>query len=104
VGLLPTLLAVCGWLLLLPLALRQPRPGLVLALPLLGLLSYLYFGLSYPTVDGGTLKTSFMLSTAPGWALGFGAALDRLRARAWGLTAALLTLCALVNLTFVVYP
>lgn len=104
VGLLPTLLAIAGWLALLPAALRRPGWALVAALPLLGLLSYLYFGLSYPTSYGGTLKTSFMLSTAPGWALGFGYALDRLRGRSWLLVCTLLAVCALVDLTFIVYP
>lgn len=102
-GLLPTLLALGGWLVLLSASLCRPRHLIVVLLPLLGLLSYLYFGLSYPTGDGGTLKTSFMLATAPGWAIGFGYAVDRLRGRAWRLTAAALALCALVDLTFIVY-
>ena len=43
-----------------------------------------------------------MLTTAAGWALGFGYALDRLRGRAWR-SLVLLGLFALAELPFLVY-
>ena len=44
-----------------------------------------------------------MLTTAAGWALGFGYALDRLRGRAWQVTVVLLGLFALAELPFLIY-
>ncbi len=44
-----------------------------------------------------------MLTTAGGWALGFGYALDRIRGRWWPVTLALLGVSALVELPFLVY-
>ena len=102
-GLLPTLLALAGWLLGARLWARRPERLLLALLPALGLLGFLYFTVSYPTPDGDVIKASYMLTTTPGWALGFGLALDRLRGTAWRLTLALLVVCALVDLTFVVY-
>jgi hypothetical protein len=103
IGLLPTLLAIVGWLAFARTSLRRP-PRLVVALvPLIGLLGLLYFTVGYPTNDGANIKTSYMLTTAGAWAIGFGYALDRLRGSAWRLTAALLVVCALVDVTFVVY-
>ena len=103
VGLLPTLVAVVGWLLLLAASLRSP-PRLALALlPLLGIAGYLYFTVSYPTPDGDVLKGTYMLTTVVGWAFGFGYALDRLRGNWFTLVATLLVLCALVELPFLFY-
>jgi hypothetical protein len=45
----------------------------------------------------------YLLTTTASWALGFGYALDRLRGGAWRLTVALLALCALVELPFLLY-
>jgi hypothetical protein len=103
VGLLPTLLALVGWLVLFRASLGRPARLVVALLPALGALSYLYFTVGYPTIDGGTLKTSYMLTTTPGWALGFGLAVDRLRGRIWVAAVVLLALCALADLTFIVY-
>jgi len=103
-GLLPTLLAISGFVVLLGASLRRPPRLLVPLLPLLGLLGFLYFTLSYPTPDGDVIKASYLLTTAAGWAICFGYALDRLRGGTWRLTAALLVLCTLVDLTFIVYP
>jgi hypothetical protein len=104
-GILPTLLAVAGWAAVLAAAVRRPfhrgttvegaRRGARLAvalLPLVGILGWLYFAVSYPTPVGDVLKGSYMLSTAAGWALGFGYALERLRGRL--ATAALAALSA----------
>ncbi|MFY9579942.1 MAG: hypothetical protein WAQ33_11500 [Gaiellaceae bacterium] len=105
-GLLPTLLAVAGWIALLAAARRMPARLPVALLPGLGILGYLYFTVSYPTVDGDVLKASYMLTSAPGWALGFGLACDRIaaRGRLWGLAlAVLLGAIALLSLPFLVY-
>ena len=103
VGILPTLLAVAGWVAFVHAARRRP-PRLALALlPLLGLIGYLYFIVAYPTPDGDVLKASYMLTTTAGWALGFGYALDRLRGRAWLFVAPLLVVCAVADLPFLVY-
>jgi len=103
VGLLPTLLALVGWLALVAASLRSgPRLAIAL-LPAIGILGYLYFSVSYPTGDGDVLKASYMLSTAAAWALGFGYGLERLRGRGWIVLVGLLALCAVVELPFLVY-
>jgi len=102
-GLVPTLLAVAGWLVLLVRSLRAPPRLAVALLPGLGLLGYLYFTVSYPTPDGDVLKASYMLTTAPAWALAFGYALDRLPGRARPVVAGLLAASALAALPFLVY-
>ena len=73
------------------------------SLPAVVLLGYLYFTVSYPTTAGDVLKATYLLTTAPVWALGFGYALERLRGAAWPVVLALLTLCALAELPFLVY-
>jgi Dolichyl-phosphate-mannose-protein mannosyltransferase len=102
-GLLPTLLAIGGWLLLLARSLRAPPRLAVALLPALGLLGYLYFTVSYPTPDGDVLKASYMLTTAPAWALAFGYALDRLPGRLRLAVAAVLAGSALAALPFLLY-
>jgi hypothetical protein len=102
-GLLPTLLAVGGWPVLLVRSWRIPARLPVVLLPGLGLLGYLYFTVSYPTPDGDVLKASYMLTTAPAWALAFGYAVERLPGR-WRLAAAsILGASALVSLPFLLY-
>jgi len=102
-GLLPTLLAVGGWLVLLVRSRRIPARLPAVLLPGLGILGYLYFTVSYPTPDGDVLKASYMLTTAPAWALAFGYAVDRLPGR-WRLAAAaVLTASALASLPFLLY-
>jgi hypothetical protein len=102
-GLLPTLLALAGWLVLLVRSRRVPARLAAAVLPGLGLLGYLYFTVSYPTPDGDVLKASYMLTTAPAWALAFGYAVDRLPGRLRLLTAAVLAASALVSLPFLLY-
>ena len=102
-GLLPTVLAVIGWLLLLARSLRSPPRLAVALLPGLGLLGYLYFTVSYPTPDGDVLKASYMLTTAPAWALAFGYAVDRQPGRLRIAVAALLAASALAALPFLLY-
>src|SRR5438477_483942 len=96
-------LAVAGWLLLLARSLRSPPRLAVALLPGLGLLGYLYFTVSYPTPDGDVLKASYMLTTAPAWALAFGYAVDRLPGRLRIVLAALLAASALATLPFLLY-
>jgi hypothetical protein len=102
-GLLPALLAVGGWLLFLARSLRSPPRLAVALLPGLGLLGYLYFTVSYPTPDGDVLKASYMLTTAPAWALAFGYALDRLPGRLRFAAAVVLAASALAALPFLLY-
>jgi 4-amino-4-deoxy-L-arabinose transferase-like glycosyltransferase len=102
VGLVPTLLAVIGWLLLARSSLRRPKALAVAALPILGFIGYLYFAVNYWTHDGDLLKATYMLSTVGAWGLGFGYALDRIRGRWWPVTLALLGVAGLVELPFLV--
>jgi hypothetical protein len=100
---LPTLLALAGWLGLLLFSRRGPPRLAVALLPALGILGYLYFTVSYPTPDGDVLKATYMLTTAAGWALGFGWLLERLPGRWWLVPALLAGACAAVELPFLVY-
>jgi 4-amino-4-deoxy-L-arabinose transferase-like glycosyltransferase len=100
VGLLPTLLAVAGCVLFLRSSLRSPPRLAVALLPLVGLLGYLFFTVSYPTPIGDVLKATYMLSTTGAWALGFGFALERLRGRARTLVFAAIAVCAVAELPF----
>jgi hypothetical protein len=102
-GLLPTLLAVVGWLVLLVRSRGDPVRLPVALLPGLGLLGYLYFTVSYPTADGDVLKASYMLTTAPAWALAFGYAIDRLPSRMRVVAAVVLGASALASLPFLLY-
>jgi len=112
IGLLPTLLAIGGCLALLGLTVRprelhlHPERVLVPLLALAGLLGFLYFTISYPTPDGDVLKASYMLTSAPAWALSFGYAFDRLGARGvflrWSLVLVLAG-CAVTDLGFLIY-
>ena len=72
-GIVPTLLALGGWLVLLvPLARRRDPPRLLVSLlPLAGIAGYLYFTVSFPTPDGDVLKPTYMLTTLGAWALCF---------------------------------
>jgi hypothetical protein len=105
IGLVPTALAVCGWLWLLVRSLRRlDAPRLLPALlPLAGIAGYLYFTVSFPTHDGDVLKPTYMLSTLAAWALCFGWLTARLGERAPRLVAVGLGIVALVELPFIVY-
>jgi hypothetical protein len=107
-GLLPTLLALAGWAALLATALRRRAAALlpVALLPPLGILGYLYFTVSYPTSDGDVLKASYMLSTAPAWALAFGYGFDWVAGRNNLARAALLVVTVgtvVLSIPFLVY-
>ena len=102
-GLLPTALALAGWVLLLIRSTRAPPRLAAALLPGLGLFGFLYFTVSYPTPDGDVLKAGYMLTTAPAWALAFGVGLERLPGRLRLVAAAALAISALVALPFLVY-
>jgi hypothetical protein len=102
-GFLPTVLALVGWAVLLARSRRSPARLPVALLPGLGILGYLYFTVSYPTPDGDVLKASYMLTTAPAWALAFGYAVDRLPGRARLVVASILAASALASLPFLLY-
>jgi hypothetical protein len=99
-GIVPTLLAFGGLVALLLASLRSPPRLAVTVLPVVVLLGFLFFAVSYPSNDGDDLKATYMLTATAGWALGFGYALERLRSR-WLL--GLLVLCVLAELPFLVY-
>jgi hypothetical protein len=106
IGALPTLLALAGGAWLLVSALRRRRELLPVALlPLIALASYLYRSYSVATIDGDLLKASYLLVTAPMWALAFGVAFERIARLRWallGLTA-LFAAFAVLELRFLVY-
>jgi 4-amino-4-deoxy-L-arabinose transferase-like glycosyltransferase len=103
VGLLPTALAIAGWIALLAGSLRRPARIAVAGLPAIGLLGYLYFTVAYPSADGDVIKGTYLLPTLAGWALGFGYALDRLPPRLLVVVASVLAVCVLADLPFLVY-
>jgi hypothetical protein len=106
IGVLPTLLAIGGWLLLAWRALRRRPALLALALmPLAGVGGYLYRSYLYLTTDGDLLKASYVLTTAPVWALGFGFAYGALGR--FPIVRACLAICmvifAILELRFMLY-
>lgn len=82
IGLLPTVLALAGWLaLVVRVFVRRASAALyalVVALPAAAFGGLVYYASGVVTPDGDTLKPIFMFAGAPGWALGFGFALDAL--------------------------
>jgi hypothetical protein len=105
VGIVPTLLAVAGWLVLLFRSLRRRDPPMLLVslLPLAGIAGYLYFTVSFPTHDGDVLKPTYMLTTLGAWGLCFAWAATSLAERRPRLVAATLVVLALLDLPFVIY-
>jgi hypothetical protein len=101
IGILPTAIAIGGWLALLATGLRRRSPLrlLVALMPLAALAGYFYFAIAYPTTDGDVLKPMFMLSALWAWGLCFAWAAVRLP------RAAILVLCglAVLELPFLVY-
>jgi 4-amino-4-deoxy-L-arabinose transferase-like glycosyltransferase len=99
-GIVPTALALVGWLALLVRSVRRLDGAFLLPalLPLAGLAGYLYFTIGWPTHDGDVLKPTYMLTTTPAWALCFGFAVERL-----GRSRLLLVALAVLLLPFAVY-
>jgi 4-amino-4-deoxy-L-arabinose transferase-like glycosyltransferase len=104
-GVVPTLLALVGWIVLLARSVRRRDPAklLVSILPLAGIAGYLYFTVSFPTPDGDVLKPTYMLTTLGAWALCFAWAATTLAARRPRLVWGTLVLLAVVDLPFVIY-
>lgn len=105
VGLVPSALALAGWLALLALGVARPRMRaqqiLLVLLPLLALGGFVYYASNQVTPDGDTIKGIFLLTATPAWALCFGFALDRLaRGRAAAPLVVVLVLLALADLRF----
>lgn len=103
-GILPTALAVIGWLMLLARA-RTREPGLMLValVPLLGLAAYALFTVSHPSSDGDVLKGTYLLGTTAGWAAGFTYALARLPPRFLVTMIVVLAVVAAVDIPFLPY-
>ena len=104
---LPTLLALGGVVGLLGLALVRRSPALVLVplVPLVAVAIYVTVTAVYPNPEGDTLKASYLLLSAPCWALAFGFAVERLaQRRPFGVVLGLaLAVSALVDLRLLVY-
>ena len=106
IGVLPTMLALAGWLALARRAIRRaPELVALTALPFVALLGYLIRSYQLMSADGDLLKASYLLTTAPVWALGFGsafAALGRYR-RVQLVLGACLVVFAVLELRFTMY-
>jgi Dolichyl-phosphate-mannose-protein mannosyltransferase len=101
IGILPTLIALGGWLVLLATGLRRRSPTrlLVASMPLAALAGYFYFAVAYPTPDGDVLKPTFMLSALWAWGLCFAWAATRLPRR----VVLVLVALAVLDVPFLVY-
>jgi hypothetical protein len=104
VGLLPTALAVSGWLMLLARARpRRPDTMLIALVPLSGLVLYTFVTISHPSADGDVLKGTYLLATTAGWAAGFTYAITRLPRRLLVATIVVLIVAAVVEVPYLVY-
>jgi hypothetical protein len=78
IGVVPTMIALAGYLLLCRKAIQR-RELLVLALvPPIAIFGYLLRSYEQLSSDGDLFKASYILTTAPIWALAFGLGFDRL--------------------------
>jgi hypothetical protein len=109
IGLLPTLLALAGWVGLWILLVRRRAEGIPLLplalLPAIAIAGYLWRSYALARPDGDLLKASYLLTTVPVWALAFGYAVERVcrnRLLRFGLVAALVAF-AVLDLRFVLY-
>jgi len=109
IGVLPTFLAIAGWLGLGVLAARRRLERIplmpLLLLPVIAVGAYLWRAYVLPSPDGDLTKASYLLTTVPAWTLGFGLAVDRLsrhRLLAFGI-AALLIAFGILELRFMLY-
>lgn len=106
IGIAPTLLALAGWLLIAVRTMRLRRELTALAvLPAVALLGYFVRSYQLMSPDGDLLKASYVLTTAPVWALGFGTAfagLARYPRLRFGIGACLV-IFAILELRFMLY-
>ncbi|HEV7564606.1 MAG TPA: hypothetical protein VGO31_01445, partial [Microbacteriaceae bacterium] len=107
IGLVPTALAILGWLGLVWLALRKRRDLVLLAaMPLIGVGGYLYRSWVTLTHDGDLFKATYALNTVTVWALCFGLAAvwlaSRSRLARYGMIV-LFAVFAILELRFTMY-
>jgi hypothetical protein len=107
IGVLPTALAVTGWLSLVWGALRRRRELAVVALlPAIALAGYLARSWLALTKDGDLFKATYLVNTAPVWALSFGLATAWLATRSrlmrYGMVV-LFAVFAVLELRFTLY-
>jgi hypothetical protein len=107
VGLMPTALAILGWLWLCWLALRRQRELVVLAvMPIFGVGGYLYRSWVTLTHDGDLFKAMYALNSVTVWALAFGIATAWLASKSrlarYGMVALFATF-AILELRFTMY-
>ena len=106
IGVIPTVLAIGGWLLLVWLAAKRRRELASLALfPLVVVGGYLARSYQLSTSDGDLLKATYALTSAPAWAVGFGVGLAALRRFRiiWLVAVACLAVFAVLELRFMMY-
>jgi hypothetical protein len=107
IGLVPTALAILGWLGLCWVAFRRRRELVVLAvMPLFGVGGFLYRSWVTLTHDGDLFKATYALNTVSVWAIAFGLATAWLASRSrlarYGMLA-LFAVFAVLELRFTMY-
>ena len=107
IGVLPTLLAVAGWLWLLYLGFTRNRALAPLALlPIFAVGGYLYRSYVALSHDGDLLKAAYAVNSAPVWALAFGIASAWVASRSLVLRYGMIVLFAVfavLELRFMMY-
>jgi hypothetical protein len=107
IGVVPTILAILGWLGLCWVAFRRRRELVVLALmPVFGVGGYLYRSWVTLTHDGDLFKATYALNTVTVWAIAFGLATAWLASRSrlarYGMLV-LFAVFAVLELRFTLY-
>jgi hypothetical protein len=107
IGVLPTFLAIFGWIGLCVAAVRRNRALLALAvMPVFGVGGYLYRSWVTLTHDGDLFKATYALNTVGVWAIGFALATGWLASRSRLLRYAMIALFsvfAVLELRFMLY-
>jgi hypothetical protein len=109
IGIVPTFLAIAGWFGLVVLAARRRLERIpilpLLLLPVIAVGVYLWRAYVLPSPDGDLTKATYLLTTVPAWAIGFGVAVERLSRRrlvAFAI-AAMLIAFGILELRFILY-